>query len=141
MPRRVTRAMDYFEPQRTHVIELSISPILVGFWWPLKIQPECVPLRSRNANPGRLFRQCFVDELVCLVDYYGCLWFQFFQRCHRAHVIQMRMRQSNCLQFELVFVYYVRNQFGFVARIDADCFSSLRATEYATLLLESSDGK
>ena len=41
---RVARTMNYFEPQFTHFILLTIGPVVIGNWWILEYQAECFPL-------------------------------------------------------------------------------------------------
>src|SRR6185369_16249685 len=105
----------------------------------LKSKSERRPLRARNTNPGRLFRQCLIHKLVALVQTDLCSWLQFFQCRHAAHVVEVRMRQSNRLECETASLECLNNPFGFVAGIDADRLFGFITAYDTSVLLERRD--
>src|SRR2546426_11768565 len=116
----MTRTVNYFEAQVADLVDLTIAPMFVGFWWLFVIEAVCLPLRPRNANPRRLTRQLIVNRFVRRMDNDLRFRLSLFQPGNATYVIHVRMRAGDGLQFKAVFVNRLDNSIRIVARIDAD---------------------
>ena len=63
----------------------------------LECKPKHRPLRARNSNPRRLLRQRLVNELVAFMQADLCVRLQLFQRRNTADVVEMCVRERDCL--------------------------------------------
>src|ERR1700752_2101825 len=108
---------------------------MINFRRRFKSESQYCPLRSWDTNPRRLLGQCLVHKLVAFMQTDLCFWLQFLQRRHTSDVVEMRMRQGNCLQRETASLELLDDSFCLVTGSDADsCFGFFTADDTSVLL-------
>src|SRR6185437_5374271 len=103
------------------------------------IKSQGRPLCSRNADPGCLFGECVIDKLISFVKHDVCAWLKFFERAYAADVIQVRVSDSDSLQFKTMPIDRCNYRFCIIAGIHTERTPGRVATEYARVLLKSGD--
>ena len=137
---RVTGAVPHFELELADVILLTIDPIMIDWWRLFESKSVRRPLRARNADPRGLLGQCLVHEFVTVVQADLRVRLQFFQRRDAADMIEMRVRQRDCLQLETTPLEYLDDPIRLIAGIDADRLLCFFTTDDARVLLKVGDG-